>query len=1264
MILIIALLCFSVLSAEPVLIVNGHYEGTADICWSLYDDGSFVVEGNGEIPSFDDSKQLPYIEIFEKDIVKSLIIKEGITEIGDYVFFGCSAGSVEIASTVKKIGDFSFYGMKNTQSVHLSKNITSVGESAFSCCENLKISVDTNNNRFIADEYGIIYNYSKSEVIFCPVNSDLSDYIFPSSLTYIRNNAFNGVKNLKKISFPESLKSIGVDSFKNCMNLESLIMNYGIENIETGAFENCINLREIYYCGTETSLANISMDGCGFYKSSVICDFCRHIDTTVLPSLVATCKEPGYTESVYCNDCRDFVVPKKIITETHTDTDSDNVCNNCGDEYCLAIDAGFCCENNCDIIWVIYDNGNLVLYGNGEMKDYTVSMSPFYKYRDSITTLTLSGGITSIGDYCFYDMPYLERISGGENVISVGKGAFENSFMLNNIKSISNLEIVKDKAFKNCSLSAWDFDTKIKSIGIESFYGCNFNEVRLSDSVESIGDRAFYSCKLMESFFIGHRVSLIGEDAFGNCDSLCEISADKFNNNFSTTDDVLFGIDQKELIKYPPALSSDAYHVPEGTEVISYGAFCGCKNLRMIVLNDELATIDDYAFSYCSSLTDIDIPFSVRAIGNSTFSNCTELKNISLGISLISIGKFAFSDCPKLKEIVILSEVTKISEGTFYNCIGLEKIKLGASVNTIEKDAFGLCDNLFLVLCEDDENIFGLIEVDESGNEFFNSAAKHFTSHTVTESPEILPSCVYSGYTAGKYCNQCKLYLTGHEEIKSEFNEHSIGNYILFKQSTCTDEGEERAFCVRECGYYVKRSVGLKDHKYNSSIVWPTCTDIGYKIYTCSCGDSYSGDYTEPTGHTLSDYYTVTSPKCITTGIERADCTDCNYYTERIVAAKGHSFRLSSIIKPTCTTDGYSIYKCSCGVSKKSDITDKLGHSFNSSFTTDKKVSCVNEGSKSRHCKRCGAKTDIKAIKKTSHSYKFITTKATLKKNGNIKKTCSYCGKVSSTETIYKIKSVRLSATTYVYDKKTHKPEVIVKNSKGKTLKAGTDYTVKYQSGSKKTGKHTVKIKFKEKYSGSETLSFKIIPQNVKSITSAPSLNSIKLSWNKVKGATGYTVYYYNSKKKKYVAIKDTKNLSYIVSKINGKAIKNGTDYKFAVKAYSDNSGEKVYSSKSKKHSTATKPSKANLKTPEASDRNITVKWQKMNCDGYELVYATNKSFSSKKTVTIKKASATKSVIKGATKGKTYFIKIRAYKIIAGKKVYGYYSNVKKVTVK
>ena len=145
-----------------------------------------------------------------------------------------------------------------------------------------------------------------------------------------------------------------------------------------------------------------------------------------------------------------------------------------------------------------------------------------------------------------------------------------------------------------------------------------------------------------------------------------------------------------------------------------------------------------------------------------------------------------------------------------------------------------------------------------------------------------------------------------------------------------------------------------------------------------------------------------------------------------------------------------------------------------------------------------------------THKHKKVTTvkKATLSKNGTKTVTCSTCKKTLSRKTIYKIASVKLKSSSYSYTGKGIKAAVVAKDSKGKTLKAGTDYTITYKNN-KAIGKATATVTFKGDYSGTKKLGFSIVPK----LSTDSTKDTVTVSWTKVPGAKTYKAALYNGKK-------------------------------------------------------------------------------------------------------------------------------------------------------
>ena len=178
----------------------------------------------------------------------------------------------------------------------------------------------------------------------------------------------------------------------------------------------------------------------------------------------------------------------------------------------------------------------------------------------------------------------------------------------------------------------------------------------------------------------------------------------------------------------------------------------------------------------------------------------------------------------------------------------------------------------------------------------------------------------------------------------------------------------------------------------------------------------------------------------------------------------------------------------------------------------------------------------------------------------------------------------------------------------------------------------------------------------VKNLKATPDAKSIKFTWSKVTGAESYEVQY-STNGKKWTKVKATKNSATI------KKLKAGTTYKVKVKAIAG-SNNGAFSSVL---TTSTEPVKVNVtKVTSTKSKQIIVNWKKISgVTGYEVQYSTAKNFKKNtKTVTIKKQSTVKTTLKKLTKGKKYYIRVRAYKTVGKVKIVGAWSSVKNIKSK
>ena len=276
-------------------------------------------------------------------------------------------------------------------------------------------------------------------------------------------------------------------------------------------------------------------------------------------------------------------------------------------------------------------------------------------------------------------------------------------------------------------------------------------------------------------------------------------------------------------------------------------------------------------------------------------------------------------------------------------------------------------------------------------------------------------------------------------------------------------------------------------------------------------------------------------------------------------------------------------------------------------------------------------------------------TSATMSDDGEYDEVvkCEICKEEVSRTTVIipKVSSVELSNTVYTYDGKVKTPSVKVKDSKGTVLKKDTDYTVTYASGRKNAGTYKVTVTMKGNYSGTKTASFKINPISA-------SKCSFKLST---------TTYTYNGKvKTPSVTVKNakgtklTKNTHYTVKYASGR--KYVGKYKVTITMKGNYSGTKTLY-------LTINPPKTSVSKLSAAKKSlkVTIKKKSTQVSGYQIQYSTSKSFKSKytKSKTVKSYKTTSTTLKSLKAKKTYYVRVRTYKTVNGKKYYSAWSSYK-----
>ena len=316
---------------------------------------------------------------------------------------------------------------------------------------------------------------------------------------------------------------------------------------------------------------------------------------------------------------------------------------------------------------------------------------------------------------------------------------------------------------------------------------------------------------------------------------------------------------------------------------------------------------------------------------------------------------------------------------------------------------------------------------------------------------------------------------------------HTYGSAVITKQPTCTSEGTKTKTCT-QCGATVTETIAKLSHSYTTTVVAPTCTTNGYTLHKCSvCGTSYKDSTTKATGHSYGNSVVTKQPTCTSEGTAIKTCTKCNATVTETIAKTSHKYA-NTVVAPTCTTDGYTLHKCSvCGTSYKNSTTKATGHSYGNSVVT-KQPTCTAEGTAIKTCTKCNATVTEKLPAKghtavTDKGYPATCTTAG-KTDGSH---CSVCNTVIKVQTV--INATGHKSSGWITDKAA---SIGVKGSKHKEC----------------------------------TVCKKILET-----AEIPALSKISISKASVTLST--STYAYDGKAKK----------PGVTVKLNGKTLKNGTDY-------------------------------------------------------------------------------------------------------------------------
>ncbi len=343
----------------------------------------------------------------------------------------------------------------------------------------------------------------------------------------------------------------------------------------------------------------------------------------------------------------------------------------------------------------------------------------------NLKSIILPDGLTSIGSEAFKGCSSLTEIVVPDSVTYIGEGAFKECTSAEEIVLPKSLYSISSSMLSGCSsLKKINLPTTLTVIGNLAFASCtSLSEILIPESVSEIGYRAFVGCTSLAEIVIPKNVQTLGYDAFVDCESLKSIAflcnqssvaqgilaGNKIVESLTLSFPIYYLFDTVEYYgSYPANLTysgnvedSHTYYIPStlktinfiGDEVMSY-AFYDLKSVETITLSDNVVSIGDVAFSFCTSLKSIVIPASVTSIGKSVFGLSTALESVEIKCPIEAIPYGTFSGCSSLKAITIPETVTAIGDYAFHGCSSLVSVTVPESVKHVGYKAFANCTSL------------------------------------------------------------------------------------------------------------------------------------------------------------------------------------------------------------------------------------------------------------------------------------------------------------------------------------------------------------------------------------------------------------------------------------------------------------------------------------------------------------------------------------------------------------------------------------------
>jgi|GEM_PF-3279531 len=371
------------------------------------------------------------------------------------------------------------------------------------------------------------------------------------------------------------------------------------------------------------------------------------------------------------------------------------------------------------------ETGALTVTGSGQMNAFTgVSTAAWRAHANEIQSVTVGDGITTLGNFAFYQCTKLKSVTLPATMSSIGASTFTYSG-IEEITLPSGITTVGNYALANCShLKHIEIPEGVQTIGANAFNGCyRMTSVTLPSTLTEIGNNAFSSCESLRSITLPSRLQAIKQNAFSGCSSLTSltlpssltsIEASAFNNcfklveiiNHSSLSPVKGSTENGGVAYYAKWVHTGATRLVNQDDYLFFSdgdtayllTYVGDKTDLTLPAAYNGGGYDIYHHAFYrwridSDLTSVVIPDAVGKIGEMAFNGSRQMTSLSLGRGLTEIGDRAFRGCG-ISTLTLSDSLTYVGHSAFEGCSNLQTVSGGTGAVSLQSGVFASCKAL------------------------------------------------------------------------------------------------------------------------------------------------------------------------------------------------------------------------------------------------------------------------------------------------------------------------------------------------------------------------------------------------------------------------------------------------------------------------------------------------------------------------------------------------------------------------------------------